>query len=61
MLAAEGAVSPLRSGMHDGSAASCDMAAAGQPAPVSYAAGIACAMYVGIANGSFLVGGVLMC
>lgn len=38
-----------------GAAAAATAAAARQPFAVSYGAGIACAVYVGIANGSFLV------
>jgi hypothetical protein len=55
--AVDGGTTPLQSGVPGGIAASCAAPAAGQAAPVSYAIGIACAVYVGIANGSFLVGG----
>jgi hypothetical protein len=48
---------PVQGGLPDGVAASCSTPAPGQVAPVGYAAGMACAAYVGIANGSFLVSG----
>lgn len=52
-----GSLDPMQSGLPDGVAASCSTPAPGHAAPVGYAAGIACAVYVGIANGSFLVSG----
>jgi hypothetical protein len=47
--------SPVQGGLPDGVAAGCSTPTPGQAAPVGYASGIACAVYVGIANGSFLV------
>lgn len=55
MIGSEG---PPHSGLPDGVAASDSAPAPGQTAPVGYAVGIACAAYVGVANGSFLVGGM---
>ena len=53
--AMHGSPDPVHSGLPGGLAASCSAPAPGQAAPIGYAAGIACAVYVGIANGSFLV------